>query len=83
MYFPPDGLYPSESLFAPLVTTSIQKILPTPFYPPHEPEIHFHYGMTQHKNGDRVGAKKSFQTALALSQTFSGSEEARKMLAEL
>jgi hypothetical protein len=39
--------------------------------------------MTQHKNGDRAGAKKSFQTALKLSQTFSGSEEVRKILAEL
>jgi Tfp pilus assembly protein PilF len=50
---------------------------------PLEPDVHFHYGMAQQKNGDRAGAKKSFQTALALSQTFSGSEEARKMLAEL
>ncbi len=50
---------------------------------PHEPAIHFHYGMAQQKNGDRTGAKKSFQTALELSQTFNGSEEARKMLAEL
>ena len=50
---------------------------------PHEPDIHFHYGMAQQKNGDRAGAKKSLQTALELSQTFSGSEEARKMLAEL
>ena len=50
---------------------------------PHEPDIHFHYGMTQHKNGDHAGAKKSLQTALELSQSFSGSEEARKMLAGL
>ena len=50
---------------------------------PHEPDIHFHYGMAQHKNGDQAGAKKSLQTALELRQTFSGSEEARKMLAGL
>jgi Flp pilus assembly protein TadD len=50
---------------------------------PNEPVFHFHYGIAQQKNGDRAGAKKSFQTALKLSQTFSGSEEARKILAGL
>ena len=39
--------------------------------------------MAQQKNGDQAGAKKSLQTALKLSQTFSGSEEARKILAGL
>jgi tetratricopeptide (TPR) repeat protein len=50
---------------------------------PNEPDFHFHYGMAQQKNGDQAGAKKSFQTALKLSPTFSGSEEARKTLAGL
>jgi tetratricopeptide (TPR) repeat protein len=50
---------------------------------PNEPDFHFHYGMAQQKNGDLAGAKKSLQTALKLSQTFSGSEEARKTLAGL
>ncbi|NWF72320.1 MAG: tetratricopeptide repeat protein [Nitrospirae bacterium] len=50
---------------------------------PNEPAVHFHYGMAQQKNGDQAGAKKSLQTALKLSQTFDGSEEARKTLAEL
>lgn len=50
---------------------------------PNEPDIHFHYGMAQQKNGDHAGAKKSLQTALKLSQTFSGSEEAKTTLAGL
>jgi tetratricopeptide (TPR) repeat protein len=50
---------------------------------PNDPVIYFHYGMAQQKNGDQVGAKKSLQTALKLSETFSGSEEARKTLAGL
>ena len=50
---------------------------------PNDPVILFHYGMAQQKNGDQVGAKKSLQTALKLSQTFTGSEEARKTLAGL
>jgi tetratricopeptide (TPR) repeat protein len=50
---------------------------------PNEPDFHFHYGMAQKKNGDLAGAKKSLHTALKLSQTFSGSEEARKALAGL
>ena len=50
---------------------------------PNEPVVHFHYGMAQQKNGDQAGAKKSLQTALKLSDTFSGSEEAKKTLAGL
>ena len=50
---------------------------------PNEPVVHFHYGMAQQKNGDQAGAKKSLQTALKLSQTFDGSEEAKKTLAGL
>jgi Flp pilus assembly protein TadD len=50
---------------------------------PNEPVFHFHYGIAQQKNGDQAGAKKSLQTALKLSQIFSGSEEARKILAGL
>ena len=50
---------------------------------PNEPDFYFHYGMAQQKSGDQAGAKKSLQTALKLSQTFSGSEEARKILAGL
>ena len=46
MYFPPDGLYPSESLFAPLVIISIQKIFPTPFYPPSRLAVHV-YGIVR------------------------------------
>ena len=50
---------------------------------PNEPVVHFHYGMAQQKTGDSAGAKKSLQPALKLSQTFAGSEEARKTLAGL
>ena len=50
---------------------------------PNEPVLHFHYGMAQRKAGEMAGAKTSLQTALKLSQTFAGSEEARKTLAGL
>jgi tetratricopeptide (TPR) repeat protein len=50
---------------------------------PNDPEVHFHLGMAQSKNGDTTGAKKSLQTALKLGPTFHGSEEAKKMLAGL
>ena len=50
---------------------------------PNEPVVYFHYGMAQQKTGDLAGAKKSLQTALKISQTFDGSEEARKTLAGL
>jgi tetratricopeptide (TPR) repeat protein len=50
---------------------------------PKEPEVLFHLGMAQSKSGDAAGAKKSLQTALKLSQTFPGSEEAKKTLAGL
>lgn len=50
---------------------------------PNDANIHFHYGMAQFKNGDAGGAKKSLQTALKLSQSFPGSEEAKKTLAAL
>ena len=59
-----------------LLKESVEKL-------PNEPDVHFHYGMAQQKNGDQPGARKSLQTALKLSQTFSGSEEARKTLAGL
>ena len=48
-----------------------------------DPVILFHYGMAQQKTGDRAGATQSLQTALRFSQTFTGSEEARKTLAAL
>lgn len=50
---------------------------------PTNPLVQFHLGMTQYKNGDKEGAKKSLQTALKLDQNFPGSDEARKVLAEL
>ena len=50
---------------------------------PNDPAVHFHLGMAQSKNGDAAGAKKSLQAALQLSQTFTGSEDARKTLAGL
>ncbi len=50
---------------------------------PKEPKIQYHYGMAQYKNGDAAGAKKTLQASLKLSQTFTGSEEARKTLARL
>ena len=50
---------------------------------PNEPVVHFHLGMAQSKNGDAAGAKKSLQTALKLSQSFPGSDEAKKTLAGL
>jgi tetratricopeptide (TPR) repeat protein len=50
---------------------------------PREAEVQYHYGMAQYKNGDATGAKKTLQAALKLSQTFTGSQEARKTLAGL
>jgi tetratricopeptide (TPR) repeat protein len=47
---------------------------------PNEPVAHYHLGMAQSKNGDAASAKKSLQSALKLSQSFPGSEEARKTL---
>jgi tetratricopeptide (TPR) repeat protein len=50
---------------------------------PNEAVVHFHYGMAQHKNGDKIGAKKALQTALKLNPSFPGSDEAKKTLKEL
>ena len=50
---------------------------------PNNPVIHYHYGLTQQKNGDLAGAKKSLQTSLKLSETFPGAEDAKKTLKEL
>lgn len=50
---------------------------------PTNPLVQFHMGMTQYKNGDKGGAKKSLQTALMLDPRFSGSDEARTILGEL
>ena len=50
---------------------------------PQEAEVQYHYGMAQYKNGDKAGARKILQASLKLSQTFKGSEEARKTLAGL
>jgi hypothetical protein len=50
---------------------------------PDNPVVQYHYGMAQHKNGDKAGAKKSLQTSLKLSQSFPGVEEAKKVLKEL
>ncbi len=47
---------------------------------PNEAVVHFHYGMTQYRGGDKTGAKKSLQTALKLNPSFSGSDEAKKTL---
>jgi len=50
---------------------------------PNNPVIHYHYGLTQQKNGDLAGAKKSLQTSLKLSDSFVGAEDAKKILKEL
>jgi len=47
------------------------------------PIVQYHYGLAQQKNGDVAGAKKSLQASLKLSQTFSGANEARRILKEL
>ena len=48
-----------------------------------EPLIQYHYGMSQYRNGDARGAKKSLEMALKLNQHFPGSEEAKNTLAGL
>jgi len=50
---------------------------------PDNPVVQYHYGMAQYKNGDATAAQKSLETALKLSPTFPGADEARKTLAEL
>jgi tetratricopeptide (TPR) repeat protein len=50
---------------------------------PNEPVIRFHLGMAQTKSGDTAAAKKSLQAALKISDSFRGSEEAKKTLAGL
>src|SRR2546428_125066 len=50
---------------------------------PDNPIVQYHYGLAQQKNGDVAGAKKSLQASLKLSQTFSGANEARRILKEL
>lgn len=50
---------------------------------PDNPSVLFHYGMTQYKQGDMAGAKTSLQTALKLSQTFPGFQEAQATLRTL
>ena len=63
-------------LAASLLKEAVEKL-------PNEPVVHFHLGMALQKNGDMAGAKNSLLTALKLSQTFNGSEQARKVLTEL
>jgi tetratricopeptide (TPR) repeat protein len=50
---------------------------------PDNPVVQYHFGMAQFKKGDTIGAKKNLQAALKLSDTFPGSEEAKKTLQAL
>ena len=50
---------------------------------PGNPEVQYHYGMAQHKNGNAAEAKKILAGSLKLSQNFPGADEARKVLEEL
>jgi tetratricopeptide (TPR) repeat protein len=50
---------------------------------PQSPDVQFHYGMAEWKNGNTAAAKKALETALKLSQTFSGADEARTTLRQL
>ena len=50
---------------------------------PNSPEVQFHYGMAEWKNGNKASAKKALETALKLSQTFPGADEARATLRQL
>ncbi len=50
---------------------------------PDNPVVQYHYGMAQHKNGDKAGAKRSLQASLKLSENFPGADEAKKVLNEL
>ena len=47
------------------------------------PVIHYHLGMVHVKRGEPKEAQKAFKTALKLSDSFPGADEARKMLNEL
>jgi len=50
---------------------------------PDNPVVQYHFGMVQFMKGDTIGAKKNLQAALKLSDTFPGSEEAKKTLQAL
>lgn len=50
---------------------------------PNNALVLYHYGLAQHKNGDNVGAKKSLQASLKLSDKFPGADEAKQLLKEL
>ena len=50
---------------------------------PENAEIHYHLGMAYDKKGEPEKAIKQLETALELSDTFEGNEEAVKLLAEI
>jgi hypothetical protein len=47
------------------------------------PVVQYHYGMTLFMNGDTINAKKTLQAALKMSDSFPGSDEAKKTLKAL
>ena len=50
---------------------------------PKEPEVQYHYGMAQYKNGDTGWSEKDSSSLVEAQPNYSGSEEARKTLAGL
>lgn len=50
---------------------------------PDSPEVQFHYGMAEWKHGNGASAKTALATALKLSQSFPGADEARTTLQQL
>jgi Flp pilus assembly protein TadD len=50
---------------------------------PNDPVMQYHYGLASDKLGDKDGARKALQVAVASEVGFNGKEEARKKLAEL
>ena len=50
---------------------------------PDNATVRYHLGMSYLKNGDRIKAKQELEKALSLNDSFDGSQEARKALADL
>jgi tetratricopeptide (TPR) repeat protein len=50
---------------------------------PDNPVVHYHLGMAYYKKGESARAKLQLEKALSLQPDFPGSDEARKVLAEL
>jgi tetratricopeptide (TPR) repeat protein len=66
-----------------LLSPAIREFEEAAQHDPLNPIYQYHLGMAYAKNGNRDGARRALEAALRLSSDFSGSNEARTMLASL